>query len=84
ALMGADMAGAAAGGARFFVGQTEGIITHELEAPIYKGLPISSCFRPIGFKKVYAALTVEEKNRVSHRGKAMHAVRSELVKIAGV
>lgn len=66
------------GDARFFVGETEGVITRALEAPLYKGLPISSCFRPHGFEKVYAALTVEEKNRVSHRGKAMHAVREAI------
>ena len=66
------------GDVRLFRGETEGTITRSLEAPIYKGLPISSCFRPEGFQKVYAALTIDEKNRVSHRGKAMHAVRTFL------
>lgn len=59
---------------QIFVGETEGVITHELLAPIHKGLPLSSCFIPNGFDHVYAALTIEEKNGVSHRGKAMHAV----------
>jgi XTP/dITP diphosphohydrolase len=63
-----------------FSGVTEGEITFELQAPLYRGLPISSCFRPVGFDKVYAALSVEEKNRVSHRGKAMHEVKSFLLK----
>lgn len=63
-----------------FKGETEGFITQTLEAPIYEGLPISSCFIPTGFDKVYAALTIEEKNRVSHRGKAMHAVKDFLEK----
>lgn len=63
---------------QIFNGVTEGVLTHELRAPIYKGLPISSCFIPTGFEKVYAALSIEEKNRVSHRGKAMHAVRDVL------
>jgi len=67
------------GDIRFFVGQTEGVITRDLQAPLYKGLPISSCFRPDGFEKVYAALTIDEKNLVSHRGKAMHAVKDELL-----
>lgn len=58
-----------------FSGETRGIITKTLEAPLKHGIPISSCFRPEGFNKVYAALTTEEKNRVSHRGKAMHAVK---------
>lgn len=66
------------GNVEYFVGETEGVLTRDLQAPIYKGLPISSCFRPEGFQKVYAALTVDEKNRVSHRGKAMHAVRNTL------
>lgn len=59
---------------RIFSGETHGIITKNLEAPLKEGIPISSCFRPAGFQKVYAALTVVEKNRVSHRGKAIHAV----------
>jgi len=67
------------GEVRYFEGKTEGVITAGLEAPIYRGLPISSCFRPVGFEKVYAALSVAEKNRVSHRGKAMHAVREVLL-----
>lgn len=67
----------------YFRGETEGIITKELEAPIYKGLPLSSCFRPTGFDKVYAALTVEQKNLISHRGKAMHAVRDFLTSLVG-
>ena len=54
-----------------FAGETRGVITKGLEAPLKAGIPISSCFRPEGFDKVYAALTNEEKNRVSHRGKAM-------------
>lgn len=52
------------------VGETEGIITSELEADLYPGLPLSSCFKPNGLTKVYSALTEEEKNSVSHRGKA--------------
>ncbi|MBI2639097.1 non-canonical purine NTP pyrophosphatase [Candidatus Peregrinibacteria bacterium] len=61
-----------------FFGETHGIITPQLEAPLKAGIPISSCFRPEGCSKVYAALTAEEKNRVSHRGKAMHAVKNFL------
>lgn len=61
-----------------FSGETRGIITKTLEAPLKHGIPISSCFKPEGFNKVYAALTVEEKNRVSHRGKAMRSVKEFL------
>jgi XTP/dITP diphosphohydrolase len=66
------------GEVKLFKGVTEGRITHELLAPIYRGLPISSCFVPDGFDKVYAALGIAEKNKVSHRGKAMHAVKDAL------
>ena len=61
-----------------FRGETPGIITQNLEAPIYEGLPLSSCFRPIGFDQVYSALTLQQKNAVSHRGKAMKQVHDWL------
>lgn len=63
-----------------FSGETRGVITQTLEAPIYKGLPLSSCFRPDGFDKVYSALLLWEKNRVSHRGKALMQVKNFLEK----
>ncbi len=53
-----------------FEGTCDGVITNSLEAPYLPGLPISACFRPQGFDRVFSALTVDEKNRVSHRGKA--------------
>lgn len=61
-----------------FQGQTQGIITAKLEAPIMAGLPLSSCFRPEGCHKVYSALDIFEKNAVSHRGKAIRLVRDYL------
>lgn len=63
---------------RVFHGSCRGKITRGPEAPILKGLPLSSCFKPIGSKKVYAALKTSEKNRVSHRGKTMRRVRNFL------
>lgn len=68
------------GGETFFEGETLGNITEKLMAPILKGLPLSSCFLPNGCDKVYAALSHEEKNRISHRGKAMNQVREFLQK----
>lgn len=65
-----------------FKGETPGIITQGLEAPIYHGLPLSSCFKPVGLTKVYSALTPEEKNTVSHRGKAMKQVHDWLLEKA--
>lgn len=66
--------------ALFFEGKTVGRITRELEAPLIPGIPLSSCFIPEGEEKVYAALTVSEKNKISHRGKAMSKLRSFLMK----
>lgn len=63
-----------------FRGQTEGVITHTLEAPLKAGIPLSSCFRPVGKTKVYAALNEEEKNQISHRGKAFHELKDYLMK----
>lgn len=61
-----------------FEGETAGVITEALMAPILEGLPLSSCFLPEGCEKVYAALGAEAKNRVSHRGKAIRAVKEFL------
>lgn len=63
------------GEAVIFRGQTEGVITHTLEAPLKPGIPLSSCFKPVGYNKVYAALSEKEKNQVSHRGKAFHELK---------
>jgi len=61
-----------------FRGETKGVITQSLEAPIKPGIPLSSCFKPLGFDKVYAALSIEEKNRISHRGKALMGLKEFL------
>jgi len=68
----------AGGEKRTFEGRCDGIITESLEAEYVPGLPISACFQPGGVSKVFSALTVKEKNRVSHRGKAMHELRRHL------
>jgi len=61
-----------------FEGRCEGIITPTLEADYLPGLPISACFRPEGFSRVFSALSIEQKNSTSHRGKAAHALRKHL------
>lgn len=58
-----------------FEGETSGVITRKLMAPILPGLPLSSCFMPSGFDRVYAALSREEKNAISHRGQAISKAR---------
>jgi non-canonical purine NTP pyrophosphatase (RdgB/HAM1 family) len=63
-----------------FKGETSGIITLTLEAEIQPGIPISACFIPDGVDKVYSALSVEEKNSLSHRGKSMQKLKEYLEK----
>lgn len=61
-----------------FEGRCDGIITETLEADYLPGLPISACFIPDGYDKVFSALPVEEKNRISHRGYAAHKFKDFL------
>jgi len=58
-----------------FEGKCEGVITDSLEASYLPGLPISACFKPNGFSSVFSALSIEQKNSTSHRGRAMEAVK---------
>ena len=59
------------GAHHYFEGECPGVITQKLEAPIIPGIPLSSCFKAEGSSKVYASLQKHEKNKLSHRGKAM-------------
>ncbi len=61
-----------------FRGETWGEILDEPECDLLPGIPISSVFRADGSNKVYAALSTEEKNQISHRGKAMGEVKEFL------
>lgn len=61
-----------------FTKSTEGTITQELMAPIKPGIPLSSVFLAEGYDKVYAAMSEEEKNQLSHRGRAFAEVLSLL------
>jgi len=55
---------------RTFDGTCEGAITGALQADYLPGLPISACFIPDGYDRVFSALNIEQKNDTSHRGKA--------------
>jgi len=61
-----------------FEGRCEGMITDELESDYLPGLPISACFRPEGQDCVFSALTIEQKNSTSHRGRAASKLREHL------
>ncbi len=58
-----------------FEGACDGVITDELEAEYLPGLPISACFKPDGQEYVFSALSIEQKNRSSHRGRALGKLR---------
>lgn len=55
---------------RVCLGDTVGTLCLEAQVPLKAGIPLSSVFLPEGCAKVYAALSLEEKNALSHRGKA--------------
>lgn len=61
-----------------FRGACTGIITEKPEASYLKGIPLSAVFKPDGLNTVYSALTSEEKNQISHRGKAATQFRKHL------
>lgn len=63
-----------------FFSETPGMISERLEAPIKAGIPLSSVFRPEGYDRVYSALTRDEKNVLSHRGKAFSQMLTHLRK----
>lgn len=66
------------GVAEYFEGETLGKIVNEKQAEILPGLPLSSVFLPEGYDKVYAALSREEKNAISHRGRAINKLKKFL------
>jgi XTP/dITP diphosphohydrolase len=63
-----------------FEGTCEGSITDTLEAEYLPGLPISACFKPDGENAVFSALSIEQKNRSSHRGRALAKLRDFLAR----
>ncbi len=66
------------GSEHLFEGFCDGVITDTLKASYLPGLPISACFKPNGFDCVYSAMSIDQKNSTSHRGKAMKKVREFL------
>ncbi len=65
---------------KIVVGQTSGIITQNPETELEKGIPVSAVFKADGENKVFSALSKEEKNKISHRGKAVKMMSEFLVK----
>ncbi len=54
-----------------FTGRTAGRITREKRGT--GGFGFDPIFQPEGFSKTFAEMTTEEKNRISHRGRAFKA-----------
>lgn len=63
-----------------FEGECQGMITGGIEGPMLPGIPLSAVFKPIGHRQVYSAMTEAEKNKLSHRGKAIKALKAWLLK----
>ena len=57
-------------------GEIKGTITREPRGK--EGFGYDPVFLPIGFSKVFAEMSMEEKNQISHRGIAVQRVRSLL------
>ena len=54
-----------------FLGTTSGKILTEPQANLEPGIPVSAVFLANGQEKVYSALSRDEKNEISHRGKSV-------------
>jgi XTP/dITP diphosphohydrolase len=65
-------------GERVFLGTCDGQITRTVEVPYLPGFPLSSCFVPDGYTQVYNVLGVAEKERISHRGRALQQLKDYL------
>lgn len=63
-----------------FRGECFGTLMSEPQVEIEPGIPMSSIFLPEGREKVYSAMTKEEKNEISHRGKAIIKCNQFLLK----
>lgn len=64
----------------FFSGKVDGVIVEEQKVAAQPKMPYSPLFKPEGSDKVWAEMTVEEENAISHRGKAFRQVREFLGK----
>jgi XTP/dITP diphosphohydrolase len=53
-----------------FMGEVQGVLLEAPKVPPQSKMPYSGLFQPNGTDKVWAEMTVEEENAISHRGKA--------------
>lgn len=62
-----------------FVGEVRGKILLEPQCACQPKMPYSAIFVPDGQPKVWAQMSVEEENAISHRGKAFEQLRDYLI-----
>jgi XTP/dITP diphosphohydrolase len=60
---------------KVFSGSVRGIVLTEPRTACQPNMPCSALFVPDGQNKVWAEMSVEEENVISHRGKAFTQVR---------
>jgi XTP/dITP diphosphohydrolase len=65
---------------QFFSGKVEGVLLDAPRVPFQPKMPYSPLFLPNGKDKVWAEMTTEEENEISHRGQAFRHVRAFLEK----
>lgn len=59
------------GGIEIFTGETKGVILSHARCATQPHMPYSAIYLPDGSDKVWAEMTIQETNDISHRGKAM-------------
>ena len=59
-------------------GEEFGSISDKSESKMDEGLPYSAVFFPKGHNKVFSQLSIEEKNAISHRGRALEKIIKKL------
>lgn len=63
-----------------FRGECKGVILPKPQVKLEPGIPLSAVFLPDGKDKVFSALSKNEKNAISHRGKAIKQCYNYLLK----
>lgn len=63
-----------------FGGRVDGNITEEPHGIINHKIPYDAIFEPVGYKKTFGEMTTDEKNSISHRGKAFVELKNFLLK----
>lgn len=65
----------------FFTGNVFGKLVEAPRTEPQPKMPYSPLFQPDGFDKTWAEMTVDEENKISHRGKAFAQVREYLLSL---